>query len=522
MVHAVFSRGFAAAAAVGALLAVAPLFAQQTAQPTQEHGQPPFAQTAPTSPVLEIELNPQSQLVSAWLSNGIRLHYRRMPEPAASAQTATITTTIPPSGDLTGTVSSQSLLATTTAPKVAIAVTLAGSELHETEASMGLSYLCIAAWQTPATRSLPSEELARRLDAIPGLKLDSYAGPDTLMLKVESDPAAFPQAIELVRDLLSEPIIEPAAFEQWRETALGHVRGFRKNPRGISLPTLVNLIYPPTEPRFRLVTDEELASARLDDAQAWLDRHIRGSVPEGGAGGGAAPMEIAIVGDISLDEALRIAAPVLAQLPARPRISPAVFAEKRRVQHPPLPLRGRAESKMLEGESVVMVGFYTTHEPDLAAHRALGLASRIFESRLSVRLAGQDISGASTKAWSAPGASQPGTGMLLSLSTVPREHAETLATLAEAELDALAREPATDDELAAARKAQLAMLDSVRDPAGWASVYATSTFRGYQPRVIDSLEHDLRTLTAVDVHVAMARFHTPGRFLRVIVDPAEK
>lgn len=91
-----------------------------------------------------------------------------------------------------------------------------------------------------------------------------------------------------------------------------------------SLPMVMqDTMYPEDLPQARSLTVEQLERLTMRSAQAWLDRIVA-----------TAPIEVSIVGDIQLDDAMELARNYLASLPRRAPMSPERAASFRAVPPP--------------------------------------------------------------------------------------------------------------------------------------------------------------------------------------------
>ena len=97
-----------------------------------------------------------------------------------------------------------------------IAITLAGGTIQETAADRGLTEAALRAWERPATSTLSSTAIR---DLMTGAKVRVRGGMtgDTLSLTVSGDPAELERGLQLAYLLLTDPVIEPAALEQWKD-----------------------------------------------------------------------------------------------------------------------------------------------------------------------------------------------------------------------------------------------------------------------------------------------------------------
>src|SRR5206468_6336947 len=244
--------------------------------------------------VVESVPHAASGVTSMWLDNGVRVHHRPMDQRKNEAS---------------------------------IAITLAGGQIQETAANRGITEAALRAWERPATSTLSSTQIR---DLMTGAKVRVRSGMsgDTVTLTVFGDPAELERGLQLAYLLLTDPVIEPAALDQWTDAEVQRITERKSQPMGVLMETSSAAIYPRGETRPRALTIEQLRAITRPAAQAWLRRLITES-----------PIEVAVVGDIDRDAATTLVTRYLGALPARPRISDKTLASLRTIARPRGPLQ---------------------------------------------------------------------------------------------------------------------------------------------------------------------------------------
>ena len=167
--------------------------------------------TLPTGgTVVESRMHAASGVTSMWLDNGVRAHHRFMDERKNEAS---------------------------------ISITLAGGTIQETAADRGLTEAALRAWDRPATSALSSTAIR---DLMTGAKVRVRSGMtgDTLTLTVSGDPAELERGLQLAYLLLTDPVIEPAALEQWKDGELQRIAARKSQPMQVLATTSAEAIYP--------------------------------------------------------------------------------------------------------------------------------------------------------------------------------------------------------------------------------------------------------------------------------------
>jgi zinc protease len=210
-------------------------------------------------------------------------------------------------------------------------------------------------------------------------KLKMSGGPHHF----ETTRANLPEALRLAAHVLKEPAFPPSEFEQLRQQTLVSIEASRSEPQALASRALAEHfnIYPRGDPRAETTIEEDIADTRaatLDQLKAFHRDYY-----------GAAPAELAIVGDFDADAI----APLIDELFGRWK-APAHVAPVLRKHAEVTPVRKVLDTPDKEN------GFYTARlnldlnieDPD---YPALMLANYIFgdgglKSRLMDRIRQKD------------------------------------------------------------------------------------------------------------------------------------
>lgn len=453
--------------------------------------EPPGAGPTETG-LVEMTASRSSGVVSAWMGNGIRVHHRRMPGPDHKPASA----------------------GGPNEPRVLVTIALAGGELLETEATRGLSNAAATAWRTPATRSMDAAAMAAHLRE-GRISVTGYAGEEAMVLRIESPASNLDRALAVAAALLTEPVVDPEALASWAEHDAKKAASPSTNPRWVIADALRGALTPAGAARLRPLSAERAMAIDAAAAQAWLDRLLR--TPP-------APMEVAIVGDIPVADALGAAEAALRTLPVRERIAPDTYASLRSVQGSPGPVAIRVERPVEGGRAIAGAGFLGTDGIDMRTHRALSLAAHVLDERVTVRIRQSGWGGISDILTSTiPGGFIPGQpGVVLSAALVDPEQADAAADLIESIVKDLAADGPTPDEL---RRARHALARDVRrtlaSPFYWSAVLAHATYRGSTPDDLAAAAETIETLSAQEVAAALRRHATPARSVHLIIRPTK-
>lgn len=424
---------------------------------------------------------------SAWLSNNVRLHHRYMEERRG---------------------------------QVNVQITLFGGELHETEATRGVTNaagLAIGGGGTgagggglPATRRLSSTQI-RELMTGRKVNVRGRVGPDAIQVSVAGDPDDLEHAMQLAYLLLTEPRVEEPALDRWREMMLQFVDTRERNPMQVFARLETESRYPDSEPRVRAFTREQIERVTIDAAQATIDRLMRES-----------PIEVAIVGEVSRERAIELALQYLGSLPARPRVTPGRFADLRRIERPALPRVERATVESVTRTAGASVGFYAPDAVQVDDVHAMQLAGAILSTRMIRDLREQQRLVYGIRCGVSPGNAYPGFGMVRAGAPCEPQNAEPLARAITAMYHEFSAKGPTPDEVGVAQR-QIANTysESMKDPNFWLARLEAATADGIPLDEIVRAPDAVRALTPERVREVFNRYYAPDKLITVIVTPVE-
>src|SRR5262245_22661414 len=357
--------------------------------------------------VVEQTAHTPSGVTSMWLDNGVRVHHRFMDQRKNEAS---------------------------------VVITLAGGQIQETAANRGVTEAALRAWERPATSALSSTAIR---DLMTGAKVRVRSGMtgDTLTLTVSGDPAELERGLQLAHLLLTDPVIESAALEQWKDAELQRIAARKNQPMQVLATTSADAIYPKDETRPKALIAEQVQAITRDAAQAWLRNLVA-----------TAPVEVAVVGDIDRATATPLVARYLGALPARPRIADKTLADLRTIARPRGPIQIEEAIDARTPQAAVFAGFFGVDLRDVRDTRLLNVAARVLTTRMtkSIREAKQLVY--SIGASSEPAIIYPGFGLFAAVAPTDPGKARMLAVAVEDMYAEFAKDGPTDDELAVAKR----------------------------------------------------------------------
>lgn len=426
--------------------------------------------------VVEAALHESSGVTSGWMSNGVRFHHRFMD---IRKEQATVT------------------------------ITLAAGTIQETDATRGTAEAAGEAFGRPATSRLTSTNIR---DLLTGRKVrvSGGAGMDTLELTVSGNPAEIEEGMKLAYLLLTDPLIEPAAFEQWKKQELQEIERRRTDPRGAMTEILAEVVYPQADSRTRPLTADQVNRVSLDAAQSWLRNAVA-----------TAPIEVSVVGEIDKDRSIELVARYIGSLPPRARISASTLDDLRGLTKVPGP---RVISRTLDTATKLAIavnGFYGADAENVFDSRCLQLASRVISTRMIQSIREKQQLAYSPGCGHRPGVDFPGFGVFV--AAIPTEPAKVdrLMAAIDAEYAAFAESGPTEEELATVRKQVANALDEqMKEPGFWSGRLSALTYRGTKLDDIMNSAAEQQTYTADQIVGVFRTYYKPESVMKVTVLPA--
>lgn len=427
--------------------------------------------------VLESASHESSAVTSGWLSNGVRFHHRFMD---VRKEQATIT------------------------------ITLAAGTIQENDATRGTAEAAGLAFDRPATSKLTSTNIR---DLMTGKKASvrGGVGMDTLELTVGGNPAEIEEGMKLAYLLLTDPVIEPAALEQWKKEELQAIEQRKTDPRGAMAEILAETVYPGGDARTRPLTAEQVNRVSLDAAQSWLRNAVA-----------TAPMEVSVVGEITRDHAVELLTRYIGSLPRRERISSSTLDGLRNMKKVPGPRvidRTLATATKL---AIAVNGFYAADAENVFDSRCMQIASRVISTRMIQNIREKQQLAYSPGCGHRPGVDFPGFGVFVAAIPTEPGKVDRLMDAVDAEYKAFAESGPTDDELTTVRKQIANALDEqMKEPGFWSGRLSGLDYRGIRLDDIMNSAAEQQKYTAEQIKGVFNKYYTPDAVMKVAVKPAE-
>ncbi|MCB9850314.1 MAG: insulinase family protein [Phycisphaerales bacterium] len=426
--------------------------------------------------VMESATDDDIQVTSAWLDNGVRVHHRYMDYKKDT---------------------------------VLVSILLAGGQIEETEPTLGLTEVAATALRAqPATSRLTSTNVR---DIMTGVNIGVSAGAsdDTVDFRISGSPNDLEKGLELAHALLTDGKIEESFVKNWKLQQEQQRAMLEKMPRFKAFEALAEVFYGGDVRRRPLLAPERVEAITTNDVQKWYDR-IRAT----------APIEVAVVGDVDKDTAMKLVSKYIGSLPKRDR-SASRLDPLRKITRPKGPMVRNVVVDTVTPQAMTLAGFVGCEEKAVFDVRGLELAAHILSSRLIETIRENMSLVYSLRAMSRPSDAYNDSGMFGTWAPCAPEKAEQVVDEVHKIYKEFAEKGPTEEELTNAKKQIENDLDEeFREPSYWLVTLRDIDYHGrsladekaeptaYQPYTVD------------DIVKIFRKYYTPERSFKVTAVPA--
>ncbi len=426
--------------------------------------------------VVESVTDPDLGVTNAWLENGVRVHHRFMDYKK----------------DL-----------------VMVSITLAGGAIQETAANIGVTEVASLAVSQAATNRLTSTNI-RDLMTGKNIRVSPAGGvDDAFTISVNGSPKDLEPGLQLAYALLTDGKIEPSAFDTWKRSRIQDIEQNQTNLFYKTFEALQDLLSG-GDPRRVFMTKEKVEAVDLKAAQAWFERLRR-----------EAPLEVAVVGDLKLDEAMPLLQKYVGSLPKRPR-SAEQLEGLRRLGRSAGPLTRRVKVETMSPQAAAVAGFVGCEGRRHDEARAMQVAANILDSRL-IKHVREDLALVySIRVMNRPSWIYRDSGVFQAGSMCDPAKTDQLADEIHKTFQAFADSGPTPEELDNAKLQIANNLDTeMREPRYWSDLLEYLDLHG---RTLDEAKREKEAyaqVTAEQVQSVFKKYYTPERSFTVTSVPTK-
>ncbi|MDI1325910.1 MAG: insulinase family protein [Brevundimonas sp.] len=356
------------------------------------------------------------------------------------------------------------------------------------------------------TSKLTVDQLTRVLSG-KTYSVNAGLATDAFTLNGATKPEDLQLEMQVLTAYLVDPGLRAAPFELARSQFPSQLAQLRATPGGVLGRDLGELLSSGDQ-RDAMPTEEEIAAMSIEE--------VRAGVTEGRARG---PIDIVMVGDVTVDAAIATVANTFGALPDRgPQAQPLAGSDVRRFPAPvaePVQLKHEGPGE----QAIGLVGWPTTDAiGDQLEARQLSILNAVVQLRLNEEVREKLGIAYSPGSGAASSSVFPDYGYLLMLAETRPESLPILFTAFESIAASLRETPISDDELLRARAP---VVESLRrnqaDNGYWVSQLADA---GRKPETFDEIRShvtDYEAVTAADIQRLARQYLTADKAWRLTI-----
>jgi len=393
--------------------------------------------------------------------------------------------------------------------EILIRITIPGGELEETAENHGVGEVAGVVFDQPATSRLDSTQI-RDLMTGKKVQVDGGVGLDTVTVAVSGSPSDIETGLQLVYAVMTDGKVEQPAFDKWKKQTLQQLEMLKKMPQGHLMRAMEQTVYA-GDIRLARLNEEQVEKLDVKKGQAWLEHLVAGR-----------PIEAAIVGDISLENALKLAGRYLGSLPAK---EPCLerLSGLRKLKRGPGPFAKTVQFESVTPKAMVMAGCTSCDDRDTLDRRLFVMASRILSDRMIKKIREEERLVYGIGCDNQPGEAIPGLGLFTAVGVTDPEKSEKLAGMILDMMKDFADNGPTDDEVTTAKKQLANMLDtSLKEPGFWAGSLQELEYRGKPLAELKELPDVYQTFTAKQLQDVVKKYLKDDQTIRLVVNPDVK
>jgi zinc protease len=334
-------------------------------------------------------------------------------------------------------------------------------------------------------------------------------GTDAFVLAGTTRPDDYTTQLQELAAYLADPAWRPEAFAQARSAMLQLLTQSQSTPDGV-FGLYGAAIQHNGDPRYASPTPEDVRAAQHESVKTLLRDALAGS-----------PVEVDVVGDISVDDAVRGLQATFGALPQRTvRMAPLVGDEQSPAA-PAAPIVLRHQGG--KDQALAYLSWPTTGLfPDHALARKLRVLQLVIEQRLIDELRTREGIAYTPQSVTVASPCSPAFGYVAAFADVPpAKIPDFYAAIANIAGD-LKTNPVSDQELERARTPRIDDLQQEQQTnAYWLQMLGGASADPRKFDIIRSTIPDLQRVTAADLQTVAQTYLVDGKALKIVVVPQD-
>jgi zinc protease len=393
--------------------------------------------------------------------------------------------------------------------QVFVRLNLAGGRIRESETDAGITAAAATALTQPASESLSSVDIRDWMTG-KGTELEAAVQEDAIHFQLSGSSGEIEEGFQLLHLLLTQAKVEQPALDRWQAQMEEYSRGRHFNVEARLAQESLQLITG-GDHRFRLITHEEALAVTIHRARQWLQNMIH-----------SAPIEMAVVGDVERDRALRMVLQFMGSLEERPVDDPSLDG-LRRLGIEDGPFLSKLEIEMVAQRAAILSGWRVAPWSPARERQLMQMAEQVLMRRLQEELRekrgltyGADCSFNPSRAY-------PEASLLTVTFYAPPERADEAVGVTRDLVETLAAEGPTAAEMEAIGKQTDDLVTRAQvDPRYWCRVLSDLHYHGTRLDDLKNLRQRVLSFSGRDMQAVLETYITEKRRFEVVCRCQEK
>jgi len=391
------------------------------------------------------------------------------------------------------------------ADQISVSISLPGGELAFPKDRMVIDS---GAFVGGGLEAMPFLDVRRALTGkIYGLGFD--VGDDAFSLSGSTRPADLDTQLQVLAAYLTKPGWRPELYRQGLTSMVDGLAKLDTSPMSLFGAKWPGFLHS-GDARWAYPSIDEVKTARLEDVKALIAPALANG-----------PIEVTIVGDVTVEQATKSIAATFGALPARtqPTAYSAPIAGEVRFPAPtPEPIVIRHNGRADQG--VAAIAWPTTDVYADSESAARRIVTDIIRSRLFDRLRVADGATYSPQTTAQASTTFPGYGYIAAYAEIPPDKTKLFFDAVSDVTADLAQHGPTADEFERARKPELDAIDkSAQTNAFWGGYLSGSQTDERKLKLLRDAKPGLENVTAADVQRVAGKYLTDAKAWKMMVLP---
>ncbi len=382
-------------------------------------------------------------------------------------------------------------------------ISFPGGLIQETADNKGVSSIVSLA---QATSDLSSTQI-RDLMVGKNVRTSTRMGQDHFTFQVSGDPEDLEQGLQLTHALILDGVVESSALDNWKTRTLEQLEAGKHQPQ-TQLRNAISSIFYPGDSRFTEMTPAQVEKLDTKQAESWLRQVFQ-----------TGPMEIAVVGDMSLEDCLPLAQRYLASLP-KPTGDVQALAALRQANFAKGPHRKELTVDSITPMGMVLAGYKGCDYDDHLDRRGLVLIANIISDRLRIQVREEQGLVYSIGCQNEVSQSMKGGGMIYAAAPTKPEMVGELAAAILSIMQEFAQKGPSAEELQVAKEqVRVSLEKSYKEPGFWLGMLSQRRFHQIEISEMAKVQEIYAAFTPEKLREVAAKYFVEDRLVQVTVAP---